>query len=52
MAEPKRRKLTSDEMSMIFDSLSDRQQRNVMAYFCGWDQEGFQNALREMGTGE
>ncbi|MDP4507012.1 hypothetical protein [Nonomuraea turcica] len=52
MAAPKGRKLTDKEMSLILDSLSERQQRHMLAYFKGWDEEGFQNALRSMGGGE
>ncbi|MEV5495548.1 hypothetical protein AB0M50_09090 [Nonomuraea fuscirosea] len=51
MAPAKGRKLSNAEMSQILDALSEQQKRHVMAYFCGWDEEGFQQALKEMGGG-
>ncbi|WP_188188929.1 hypothetical protein [Nonomuraea sp. SYSU D8015] len=51
MAGAKGRKLTNEELSQILDSLSEQQKRHVMAYFSGWDEEGFRKALQSMGGG-
>ncbi|MGP3930457.1 hypothetical protein [Nonomuraea sp. KM88] len=51
MAASKKRTLTDKEMSLILDALSERQKRDMLSYLCGWDEEGFQNALKQMGGG-
>ncbi|WP_153265496.1 hypothetical protein [Nonomuraea phyllanthi] len=43
------RKLTDHEMSVILDSLSPEQMRDMLAYFKGWDDEGFQFAVKNYG---
>ncbi|MEV4017667.1 hypothetical protein AB0J35_44980 [Nonomuraea angiospora] len=46
------RKLTDNELSLILDSLSEQQRRHVLSYFCGYDEEAFHKALKNMGGGQ
>ncbi|GAA3247956.1 hypothetical protein [Nonomuraea helvata] len=43
------RKLTDREMSLILDSLSPDQMRDMLAYFKGWSEEGFHLAVKRYG---
>ncbi|MFC5828970.1 hypothetical protein [Nonomuraea insulae] len=51
MAAPKGRKLTADETYALVESLSPEQMRNALHYLKGWDEEGFQFAVQQMGGG-
>lgn len=43
------RKLTDHEMTIVLDCLSPEQMRDMLAYFKGWDEEGFQYAVKRFG---
>ncbi|MEV4835446.1 hypothetical protein AB0K05_13045 [Nonomuraea sp. NPDC049486] len=45
------RKLTDNELTVLLDSLTENQKRHMLSYLCGYNEEAFHRAIKNMPGG-